>query len=118
MFFFFHFNSILFFRYEVDDKQNVILDKPRLSPSCEIGTKILNGFDIASAVGGLFSGGVGVTTTVLTGTTVATASPLIAAALPIVGVGALVTGIVAGGYSVMRSGMTIRDRVKREEVIK
>lgn len=70
-----------------------------------MGTKILTSLDIASSVTGLASGTIGVASAVLGG-----------AALTMVAPVAVAGGIIAGGYSVVRSGMTIHDKVVREEV--
>lgn len=81
-----------------------------------MATKVLNGLDIAGAVGGVASGAAGVTTVALSGTAIVASTPLLAAALPVVAVTSVITGAAVGIYSIARSSMTIHDRRIREQV--
>ncbi|XP_064211667.1 uncharacterized protein LOC103313132 isoform X1 [Tribolium castaneum] len=91
-------------RYRGDESGNVILEK-QLSPQCHVTNAILKGTDIASAVGGIVSGGVMIA---------AASLPAIAAA-PLVVPAATITGAALGVYSLGRSAFGLYDRYKHRE---
>ncbi|XP_044264418.1 LOW QUALITY PROTEIN: uncharacterized protein LOC123011163 [Tribolium madens] len=91
-------------RYRSDDSGNVILGR-QLSPECDITNSILKGTDIASAVGGIASGGV----------MIAAASISAVAAAPLVVPVAGVTGAIIGAYSLGRSALGLYDRHKHRQ---
>lgn len=93
-------------RYRSDSSGNVILDR-RLSPECDLTKSILKGTDIASAVGGIASGGV----------MLAAASIPAVAAAPLVVPVAGITGAAIGVYSLGRSAFGLYDRHKHKEVL-
>ena len=92
-------------RYEADGNGDVILGE-QMSPVCGVQNRILEGADIASAVGGIASGGVMVAATSISA--VATA-PLV---LPLAGA----AGLAVGAYSLGRSAYALYDRHVHKEV--
>ncbi|XP_063908497.1 uncharacterized protein LOC135126394 [Zophobas morio] len=91
-------------RYEADGNGDVILGE-QMSPVCGVQNRILEGADIASAVGGIASGGVMVAATSISA--VATA-PLV---LPLAGA----AGLAVGAYSLGRSAYALYDRHVHKE---
>ncbi|XP_064211943.1 uncharacterized protein LOC100141681 [Tribolium castaneum] len=92
-------------RYQADERGRVILER-HLSPVCGVGSKILQGTDIANTAAGIISGGI----------FIAAAIPAITVA-PVALVAAGATGLGVGLYSLGRSAYTLYDRKAHKETI-
>jgi hypothetical protein len=85
-------------QYMADKEGRVLLERHE-SPVCDVGSKVLKGFDIGSAIVGLGSGGVFIAASI---------PAVVVAPVALIAAGIAAAGV--GAYSIGRSSSTIHDR--------